>query len=102
MTGTFEYVSQLAEGAVSVWFVSWAIRRRYELDIKLDQREQLLRRILIAAAFGLTLLGGPHFAVVRIIAGISGLTFLAWPNLARHAMGLLEQLHLVQGTDRKP
>jgi len=98
--GTFLYASQLAEDAASVWFVSWALRRRYELDYKLDRREQILRGAVIAFTFGLTLLPGPNFAAVRIVAGISGIAFLAWPNLAHHTMGLAEQLQLAKRSYR--
>ena len=98
----FLYASQLAEGAASVWFVSWALRRRYELDCKLDRREQILRWAFIAAAFGLTLLRAPEFSAVRVLAGISGIAFLAWPNLAQHTMRLAEQLHLAKRADRQP
>lgn len=96
MGGTILYASQLAEGAASIWFVSWALRRRYELDYKLDQSESILRWSVIVFAFGLTLLGGHSFAVVRIVAGIFGVAFLAWPNLAHHAMDLAGLLHLAK------
>lgn len=98
--GTLLYASQLAEGAASVWFVSWALRRRYELDYKLDRREQILRWAVIALTLGLTLLRGSDFAVVRIVAGLTGIAFLAWPNLAHHTMGLAEQLHLAKRSYR--
>jgi hypothetical protein len=97
---TLLYAGQLAEGAASVWFVSWALRRRYELDYKLDRREQILRWAVIAFTFGLALLPGPNFAAVRIVVGISGIAFLAWPNLAHHTMGLAEQVHLAKGSYR--
>ena len=101
MTGeTYLYASQLAEEAASVWFVSWALRRRYELDYKLNRREQTLRWVVIALTFGLAMLRGPNLAVVRIVAGISGIAFLAWPNLAHHTMGLAERLHLAKRSDR--
>jgi hypothetical protein len=99
--GTFLYASQLAEGAASVWFVSWALRRRYELDYKLDRREQILRWAIIAFTFGLTLLRGSDLAVIRIVAGLSSIAFLAWPNLAHHTMGLAEQLHLAKRSCRE-
>jgi len=45
-------------------------------------------------------LPGPNFAAVRIVAGISGIAFLAWPNLAHHTMGLAEQLQLAKRSYR--
>jgi hypothetical protein len=94
--GTALYASQLAEEAASVWFVSWALRRRYDLDYKLGGTEQILRWVVIGLAFGFTMLRGPGSALVRVIAGILGIAFLAWPNLAHHMMGLAEYLHLAK------
>jgi len=76
------YLSRLAQGAMCVWFVCWAIRRRYELDVKLSRKEQLARWFIVAIAFGLTLVGSPRLAALRIIAGLVGIAFFAWPNLA--------------------
>ncbi len=90
--GTLSYASQVAKGAVAVWFVSWALRRKYELDQKLDWRAQTVRWTIIVIAFGLTLLGGPNLAAVRITAWILGTAFLAWPNLAFHVMAVVDQL----------
>jgi hypothetical protein len=95
--GALLYASQLAEGAVSVWFISWAVRRRYELDYKLTSGGQIVRWSAVVAAFGLTLLRGPNFEVVRILAGLIGIAFLSWPNLAHHTIGLVERLHLTKG-----
>lgn len=89
--GTLAYASQVAKGAVAVWFVSWALRRKYELDEKLTWREQILRWVVVAIFFGLTLLDGPKLAAVRIIAWIFGTAFLAWPNLAHRAMSVVNQ-----------
>jgi len=82
--GTLLYASQIATCAVSVWFVSWALRRKYELDYKLTVTEQLTRWAIVAAAFGLTFLPDSNLATVRIVAGILGIGFVAWPNLAHH------------------
>ena len=89
--GTLSYASQVAKGAVAVWFVSWALRRKYELDQRLDWRAQTVRWMLISIAYGLTLLGGSNLAVVRITAWILGTTFLAWPNLAYYILAMFDQ-----------
>lgn len=86
--GTVLYASQITSCAVSVWFVSWALRRKYELDYKLTAMEQLTRWVIVAVAFGLTFLPDSNLATVRITSGILGIAFVAWPNLARHLMGL--------------
>ena len=91
LRGSLLYASQIAEGAASVWFVFWALRRKYELDEKLDLRAQSLRWIVVAIAFGLTMLSGSGFSAVRVIAGIAGTAFLAWPNLAHHAMNVADR-----------
>ena len=93
---TFQYASQLAESAVSVWFVSWALRLRYELDLELNRSEHIVRWTVIAVSFGLAMLRGPGvgLAVLRIAAGLIGLAFLAWPNLAHHVMSVTTQWRL--------
>ncbi len=80
------YIRQLAASAASVWFLGWAIRRRYDLDIKLTIAEQIVRWIVVAVCLGMTLLQGLQFAAVRIIAGVIGICFIAWPNLGHHTM----------------
>ena len=91
LEGRLLYASQIAEGTASVWFVFWALRRKYELDEKLSLRAQTLRLIVVAIACGLTMLSG--FGAVRVIAWISGTAFLAWPNLAHHAMNMTDRFH---------
>ena len=80
---TLAYAGQLASGAVSIWFISWAIRRRYEVDCQLTRKEHIIRWFVIAAGFGLAFLRGGEFEVVRLVAGLIALGFLAWPNFAR-------------------
>jgi uncharacterized membrane protein YcfT len=82
--GTIQYLSRLSGSVVSVWFVAWAIRRRGEFDIKLTKLEQLLRWLVVAVCFALTLLPSSQLAIPRVIAGLTGICFVAWPNLAHH------------------
>jgi hypothetical protein len=89
------YASQIASAAVSVWIVSRGIRRRLECDYELSRREQTLRWTVVLLAFGLTFATGSNLATMRVVAGIVGLTFVAWPNLAYYSMRLAEALHLV-------
>jgi hypothetical protein len=92
LEGTLSYASQVAKGAVAVWFVSWALRRKYELDQRLDWRAQTVRWMVIVIAFGLTLLEGSNLAAVRITAWIFGAAFLAWPSLAHHVIAVVDRL----------
>lgn len=91
--GILSYASQIASCAVSVWFISWAIRRRYELDHNLTRIEQFIRWMIVLVAFGLTFLSGSNFAMTRIIAGITGMLFVAWPNLAHRVLAIIGRFH---------
>ena len=91
-SGTIHYLSSLSEGVAGVWFIAWAIRKRGEFDIKLTKLEQLVRWLVVAICFALTLLPGQQLAIPRVIAGLTGMCFVAWPNLAHHLSVLL---HLI-------
>jgi hypothetical protein len=82
LNDTLSYLTELAAGAVSIWFFFWPFRRKYDLDYKLDSTAQVARWSIVLAGFVLALLPGPEFKVVRILAGIILAAFLAWPNLA--------------------
>jgi hypothetical protein len=88
-SGTFQYLSRLSEGVASVWFVAWAIRRRGELGIKLSKLERFVRWLAVAVSFALTLLPGSQLAILRAISGLTGICFVAWPNLAHHLSVIL-------------
>lgn len=99
--GSLLFASQIASCAVSVWFVSWALRRKYELDHKLTPTEQLIRSAIIVVAFGMTLLPGSNLAAVRIIAGMIGIGFVAWPNLAHHTAAMFQRFYLRKQSSRE-
>ena len=86
---TLAYATQLVSGAVSIWFISWAIRRHYEVDYRLTVRENIIRWSVVAGGLGVAFLQGAKFEVVRIIAGVVALALLAWPNFARTLDGLV-------------
>jgi hypothetical protein len=81
--GTFTYAGRLAASFVCIWFVSWSVRRRYELDCELTVGEKVFRWTIVAAGFGLSLIPGKSFEPVRLIAGLTALALLAFPNLVR-------------------
>jgi hypothetical protein len=82
LSDTANYFSQLTTGVVSVWFVCWALRKRYELDVKLTRSEQKVRWLVAASSLALTFVPGEHLAAIRIIGFAIGTWFIAWPNVA--------------------
>jgi tryptophan-rich sensory protein len=84
----------LTSGAVSVWLFFWAYRRKYELDYKLDSTAQTMRWLIVVFGFTVALIPGPQFKIVRIIAGVLLLAFLAWPNFAHYLTQLLRRVGL--------
>jgi hypothetical protein len=78
---TVLYIRQLAIGMLSVWFIGWAIRRRYDLDCKLTTVEQVVRWLIIVLCFVFALLQGQDFRYVRIASGILAMILIAWPSL---------------------
>ncbi len=87
-TDTILYIRQLAVGMLSVWFIGWAIRRRYELDCRLTIIEQVVRWFIIVLCLFLTLLQGQDFKYVRVASGILAMVSVAWPNLT-HRLAIL-------------
>ncbi len=86
---------RLAAEAVSVWLAFWAIRRKYDLDYRLDRTAQILRWVIIAAAVGLGRLGAQKFEPLRIFSAFLFLSFLAWPNFAYHLTRILRRWKLI-------
>jgi hypothetical protein len=82
------FLKGLAKSAVSVWFTAWVIRSSLDLDIKLTRTEQVVRWLVVGVCTMLTLLRGPRFAYVRLIFGIVGVSFFAWPNLGHYMTSL--------------
>jgi uncharacterized membrane protein YcfT len=95
---TIRYLSQLSGGAASAWFVAWVIRRRGEFDVRLTKLEQFVRWMVVAVCVPLTLLPGARLAILRLLAGLVGIAFVAWPNLAHHLAVLL---HLPSEADQE-
>jgi len=85
------YFSRLAADVACIWFAVWAIRKRYDVDEKLDRAAQTVRWCIVATSFGLVLVPGPEFKLVRIVAGVLLLAFLCWPNFAYHLRQLFKR-----------
>lgn len=81
------YSARLAANMVCVWFAFWAIRRKYEIDEKLDRKARIFRWTVVILGFAAAQLRGPEFAWVRVLSALSALAFLCWPNLARRLTG---------------
>lgn len=89
--GLLAYASRLVQTAVCLWLVCWGVRRKYELDYKLDSRTQKTRWAIISVCFLCAMLQGDEFKWLRILSGIIGLGFVAWPNLAYHLVSLVSR-----------
>jgi hypothetical protein len=73
----------LGQSEVSLWFVFWALRHRYELDDRLDNRSSGIRWLIVVSCFAVGCVPGPRFGIIKAIVLLFGLAFLCWPNLAR-------------------
>jgi hypothetical protein len=78
----------LAESVACIWLSVWGFRRYYEVDEKLDRSMQLVRWLIVFAAWGLIQVRGPQWGTLRVIAGLIGLGFLCWPNFAFYTVRL--------------
>jgi hypothetical protein len=83
--------------AVTIWLAFWAIRRKYELDYDLDNAAHILRWLMVSLGFVVALLPGHGLGLVRLLAGILLIAFLAWPNFAYHLTQLLRRGRLLSG-----
>jgi hypothetical protein len=87
---TLANARRLAQLEVCIWFAAWSIRRRGELDEKLDRAALALRWVVAVAGWLLASRPGPGY--VRAVALILSLAFLCWPNLAWHTVSLARRL----------
>jgi hypothetical protein len=80
----FANAKVLAGCSISLFFVSWAIRRGSEVDEKLDSTVQITRWAVVAFGYLAGSVPGPRFAIFKVILLLLGLAFLCWPNFAYH------------------
>jgi hypothetical protein len=78
----------LAQGEVCLWFAAWSIRRKGEMDMRLDRAAHWLRWIVVVGGWLLASIPGGKYGAPRAVAGLVGLAFLCWPNIAQHTVGL--------------
>jgi hypothetical protein len=83
----------MLSAGLSVWLPCWGLRRKYQLDHKLDRTAQHARWSIVALSLILFDFGivPPGNAAVAI--GVIFLGFLAWPNFAYYLIQLFSRSH---------
>src|SRR6266849_6619181 len=84
MTEGIQTYLKLAADAACIWLAFWALRRKYELDYKLDPMARTIRWLIVAASVPLARIGAVKFEPLRVFSAFLFLAFLVWPNLAYH------------------
>jgi len=67
---------------VGIWLSAWVIRKRAEIDERLDKISIACRWGVVLVGFAIAQLPGPQFRTARLIGEWVALPFLCWPNLA--------------------
>ena len=83
----FTHVSFLVQKSIAIWLSLWAIRYKAKWDYKLSSAARNVRWAVVVIGYVLAA-GLPGPAVVRLVPGFVGLSFLCWPNLAYHLTNL--------------
>ena len=74
-----------------IWLSVWAIRKRADIDYRLDGLARSIRWLIVAVGFACALISsGPRFAYLRVAGLWIGLVFLCWPNVAYYAARLMK------------
>lgn len=66
---------------IGIYLSVWAIRKRYEVDYKLDVYDQVFRLGFAALGIALGIVPGSSLGWLRATGGLLFLAFLCWPNL---------------------
>src|SRR5579884_3066312 len=86
------YGLRISETVASVWFISWAVRRRYGGSDKLSPATRKMRWFIALVCIGFCFISGPEFALLRVISLIIALVFIAWPGAAVHIQQLVARI----------
>jgi hypothetical protein len=86
---------RLAEAETCIWLLVWSLRRRADLDERLDRAAHAIRWLIAIGGWILLSIPGPTLGPLRAIAGVMGLAFLCWPNFAYHLLRLLRRRRAV-------
>jgi len=82
--------------AAGVWIASWTLRYRLKCDYRLSDTARLIRWAVVLLGFALG--ASLPSAWARVTAGLVGLAFLCWPNIAYYFTNLVRpQIIIVQG-----
>jgi len=68
--------------AMGIWFVVWALRRRYDLDEQLDHRMQIIRWLVVIIGISIGSFPSVRYGIIKVLAGLNGIAFWCWPNFA--------------------
>jgi hypothetical protein len=82
MDDTIHYIETIAMDVACVWFAFWGLRRKYELDEKLDRRAWMVRLTIVLIGLVSLLFRSPEFMYERLIFGIAAAAVIVWPNFA--------------------
>lgn len=85
---------RVTAGFGSLWFISWAIRRKGEFDYPLDFTGQVVRWTLVVVLLG-AMTYFPGYSVPRGALLLGGAGFLAWPNFAYHLARFLRRCRVL-------
>ena len=79
----------LAKLGTSFWFASWALRRKFDLDIPMTAQGRMIRWLCVFGCWMVASLPLAHsgvFFVILVVVFVGGLAFLLWPNVVVHLM----------------
>src|SRR5215470_6449101 len=69
---------------IGIWVSVWAIRRKSDVDYRLDSTEKTIRWSIAFIGLSVTRLPGSSLGYVRLAGLLLGMAFLCWPNFAHH------------------
>jgi heme A synthase len=99
-----EFISRglrVTAGFGSLWFISWAIRRKGEFDHPLDFTGQVVRWLLVVVLLG-AMTYFPGSSAPRLALLVGGAALLAWPNFAYHLTRLLRWCRILPKAPQPP
>jgi hypothetical protein len=93
----FSQLSFLLEKSLGIWFVVWAIRRRFDWDYKLSATAGIVRWAVVTVCYVLLATGVLGVSAVRLFILTIGLCFLCWPNFAYHLTKFFTEWPTIEG-----
>jgi hypothetical protein len=93
----FSQLSFLLEKSLGIWFVVWAIRRKYKWDYRLSGMAKAVRWAVVTVCYVFLATGLLGFAAPRLFVLAVGLCFLCWPNFAYHLTNFFIEWPTIEG-----